>query len=119
VFGFYSPTSEDVAHTSAHASSTRPLDPLVSERQVEDEAIHQIEDQSMEPLVADTSSDSDDEDLGIPPPPPHVPPHSQDHEAGGFSVVPPAAHPTINMAMIAILRSLTQQQAHLVAEQAR
>lgn len=47
-------------------------DPLAFERQVEDEAIKQIEDRSLIPFGAvDTSSDStDDDDHGIPPLPP-------------------------------------------------
>jgi hypothetical protein len=73
----------------------------------------------MEPLVADTSSDSDDEDLEIPPPPPSVAPGSHDHEAGGSSAVPLATPPATDLALAAIIQSLTQQHAHLVAKQAR
>lgn len=95
------------------------MDSLAFERYVEDEAIRQIEDQGMESLVANTSSDSDDDDLGIPPQPPPVPPHSHDHEAGGSSVVSPAAPPAIDIAMTSILQSLTQRHSHLVVEKAR
>jgi hypothetical protein len=69
-------------------------------------------------MVDDTSLDSDDEDLGIPQPPHHVPPCSHDHEAGGSNVVPPSTPPAIDPALAAILQSSTQQQAHLAAEQA-
>jgi hypothetical protein len=60
--------------------------------------------------------DDDDDDFGIPPPP-LVPPRSHDHEARSSSAAP--APPAIDPALAAILQSLTQQQAHLAAEQAR
>jgi hypothetical protein len=47
-----------------------------------------------------------------------VPPRSHDHEAGSYSVVP-AAPPAVDLALAAILQSLTQQQALLAAKQAR
>jgi hypothetical protein len=80
MFSFYRLAPEDAARPSALTSSSTPLDPLAPERQDEDEAIRQLENQGM---VADTSSDYDD-DLGIPPPPPHVPPRPHDHEARWF-----------------------------------
>jgi hypothetical protein len=70
----------------------------------------------MDPLSADTSSDSNDDDLGIPPPPPLVPPRSYDHEVGGSSVAPSAAPPSIDLALAAILHHLTQLQAYLAAK---
>jgi hypothetical protein len=73
----------------------------------------------MEPLVANISSDLDDDDLGIPPPPPLVPPHSHDHEAGGSSVVSPAAPPAIDIALTSILQSLTQRHFDLAIEKTR
>jgi hypothetical protein len=48
-----------------------------------------------------------------------VPPRSHDHEAGGSCAAPPAAPQAIDPALAAILQSLTQQQAHMDAEQAR
>ena len=65
--------------------------------------IHQLEDQSM---VADTSSDLDDDGLGIPPPP-FMPPRSHDHEGDGSSATPPFAPSAIDLALAAILQSLT------------
>jgi hypothetical protein len=47
-----------------------------------------------------------------------MPPHSHDHEAGSSSAAP-AAPPTIDPALASILQTLTQQQAHLAAEQTR
>jgi hypothetical protein len=85
----------------------------VSDVQAKDETFTQFETQG---AVADTSSD-DDEDLGIPPPPP-VPPRSHDHEAGSSSAAP-SAPPASDPALATILQSLTQQQAHLAAEQAQ
>jgi hypothetical protein len=82
---------------------------FASERQVEDESIRQVEDQGMESLVADTSADLDDDDLGIPPPSPPVPPYSYDHEVGGSSAAPPTTPPAIDPALAAVLQSLTQQ----------
>lgn len=72
----------------------------------------------MEPLGADTSSDSND-DLGIPPPPPPVTPCSHDHKACGSRDTPSAAPPSIDPALASILQSLTQQHAHLAVKQAR
>jgi hypothetical protein len=80
----------------------------VSDVRAEDETFKLFETQG---AVADTSSD--DEDLGIPPPPP-VLPRSHDHEAGSSSAAL-AAPPAIDHALVAILQSLTQQQAHLAA----
>jgi hypothetical protein len=57
------------------------------------------------------------DDFGILPLPP-MPPCSHDHEAGSSSAAP-AAPPAIDPTLTAILQTLTQQQAHLVAEQAR
>jgi hypothetical protein len=88
------------------------LDP-VSDIRAEDEAFRQFETQG----VATDSSSDDDEDLGIPPPPP-VPPRSHDHEARSSGVAP-AVPLAIDPALASILQSLTQQQAHLAAEQAR
>jgi hypothetical protein len=47
-----------------------------------------------------------------------VPPRSHDHEVGSSSAAP-AAPPAIDPALAAILQSLTEQQAHLAAEQVR
>jgi hypothetical protein len=91
-----------------------PLDPLAPEHRNEDKVIRQLEDQA---TVVDTSLDSDDEDLGIPPPP--LPPRTHDHEAGGSSAAPPSTPPAIYPALTAIIQSLTQQQAHLAVEQTR
>jgi hypothetical protein len=84
----------------------------VSDIRAEDETFRQFETQDV-----DASSSDDDEGLGIPPPPP-MPPRSHDHEADSSSAAP-AASPAIEPALAAILQSLTQQQAHLVVEQAR
>jgi hypothetical protein len=46
-----------------------------------------------------------------------MPPRSHDHEAGSSSATP-SAPPAVDPALAAILQSLTQQQAHLAAEQA-
>jgi hypothetical protein len=48
-----------------------------------------------------------------------MPPRSHDHEAGSYSGVAPAAPPAIDPALASILQTLTQQQAHLAAEQTR
>jgi hypothetical protein len=102
VFGSYCPAPEAPVPASAPVFDT----------QAEDTALHQFEAQ-------DTSVDDDDDDdeFGIPPPPP-MPPHSHDHEAGS-SRATPAASPTIDPAFASILQTLTQQQAHLAAEQTR
>jgi hypothetical protein len=42
MFVFYRSTPKDEAHTSARALNTRPLDPLASERQVENKAILKV-----------------------------------------------------------------------------
>jgi hypothetical protein len=55
--------------------------------------------------------------LGVPPPPP-MPPRSHDHEAGSSSAAP-ATPQAMDPALASILQTLTQQQAHLAAEQAR
>jgi hypothetical protein len=77
--------------------------------QAEDAALRQFDTQ-------DTTVVDDDDDFGVPPPPPPpMPPRSHDHEAGSSSAAPPAIDP----ALASILQSLTQQQAHLAAEQTR
>jgi hypothetical protein len=101
-FGFYCLAPED--------TTPALVDPLALDIRVEDEAIKQFKAQG---TSAETSS-GDDEDLGIPPPPP-VPPRSHDHEAGGSSATPLA----IDLALVVILQSLTQQPAGQAAEQAR
>jgi hypothetical protein len=90
-FGSYRPAPED----------PDPVPDPVPDIQAEDDAFRQFETQD---TAADTSSD-DDDDLGILPPP-HVPPHSHDHEAGSSSVVP-TAPPAIDPTLVAILQSLT------------
>jgi hypothetical protein len=97
LFGSYRPAPEDPV----------PAPAPVFDTQAEDTALHQFEAQ-------DTTVD-DDDDFGIPPPPP-MPPRSHDHEAGSSNGVAP---PAIDPALAAILQTLTQQQAHLAAEQAR
>jgi hypothetical protein len=87
-------------------------DPVIDTQAV-DTTFHQFETQGATALDDD---DDGDDDFGIlPPPPPPMPPRSHDHEAGSSSVAPPAIDP----ALVAILQTLTQQQAHLAAEQAR
>jgi hypothetical protein len=103
VFGSYRPAPEDPVPASAPIFDT----------QAEDAAIHQFEAQDS---VVD---DDDDDDFGIPPPPPPpMPPRSHDHEAGSSSATP-AAPPAIDPALASILQTLTQQHAHLAAEQTR
>jgi hypothetical protein len=88
-----------------------PASALVFDTQAEDAALHQFE--------AQDAAVDDDDDFGIPPPPsPPMPPRSHDHEAGS-SRATPAAPPTIDPALASILQTLTQQQAHLAAEQTR
>jgi hypothetical protein len=99
VFGSYCPAPEAPVPASAPVFDT----------QAEDTALHQFEAQD---AVVD-----DDDDFGIPPPPP-MPPCSHDHEAGSSSATP-AAPPAIDPALASILQTLTQQQAHLAAEQTR
>jgi hypothetical protein len=88
-----------------------PAPAPVFDSQAKDTALRQFEAQ-------DAAVDDDDDDFGIPPPPP-MPPHSHDHEAGSYSGVAPAAPPAIDPALASILQTLTQQQAHLAAEQTR
>jgi erythromycin esterase-like protein len=47
-----------------------------------------------------------------------MPPRSHDHKVGSSSVAP-ATPPAIDPALATILQSLTQQHAHLAAEQAQ
>jgi hypothetical protein len=102
VFGSYRPAPEAPVPASAP----------VFDSQAEDAALHQFEAQ-------DAAVDDDDDDFGIPPPPPPpMPPLSHDHEAGSSSATP-AAPPAIDPALASILQTLTQQQAHLAAEQSR
>jgi hypothetical protein len=104
VFGSYHPAPEAPVPASAPVFYT----------QVEDAALHQFEAQD-----AAIDDDDDDDDFGIPPPPlPPMPPRSHDHEAGSSSATP-AAPPAIDPALASILQTLTQQQAHLAAEQTR
>jgi hypothetical protein len=92
-----------------------PASSPVFDSQAEDAALHQFEAQD----AAVDDDDDDDDDFGIPPPPPPpMPPCSHDHEAGSSSATP-AAPPTIDPALASILQTLTQQQAHLAAEQTR
>jgi hypothetical protein len=100
VFGSYRPVPEAPVPASAP----------VFDSQAKDAALHQFDTQ-------DTAVDDDDDDFGVPPPPP-MPPRSHDHEAGSSSAAP-AAPPAIDAAIASILQSLTQQQAHLAAEQTR
>jgi hypothetical protein len=96
-----------------------PEDPVpasapVFDTHAEDAALYQFEAQD-----AAVDDDDDDDDFGIPPPPPPpMPPRSHDHEAGS-SRATPAAPPAIDPALALILQTLTQQQAHLAAEQTR
>jgi hypothetical protein len=87
-----------------------PAPAPVFDTQAEDTVLHQFEAQ-------DAAVDDDDDDFGIPPPPP-MPPCSHDHEAES-SRATPAAPPAIYPALASILQTLTQQQAHLAAEQTR
>jgi hypothetical protein len=77
--------------------------------QAEDTTFHQFETQD--------AAVHDDDDFGIPPLPP-MPPRTHDHEARSSSAAP-ATPPAIDPALAAILQTLTQQQTHLAAEQAR
>jgi hypothetical protein len=102
VFGSYRPAPEAPVPAPATAFDT----------QAKDTALHQFEAQ-------DAAVDDDDDDFGIPPPPPPpMPPRSHDHEARSSSATP-AAPPAIDPALASILQTLTQQQAHLAAEQTR
>jgi hypothetical protein len=85
----------------------------VFDSQAEDAALRQFEAQDA------AVDDDDDDDFGVPPPPPSpMPPRSHDHEAGSSNATP-AAPPAIDPTIASILQSLTQQQAHLAAEQTR
>ena len=100
LFGSYRPAPEDPVPALAPVIDT----------QAEDTTFHQFETQG--------AAAHDDDDYGVPPPPPPpMPPCSHDHEAGSSSATP-AAPPAIDPALAAILQTLTQQQAHLAAEQA-
>jgi hypothetical protein len=99
VFGSYHPALEDPV----------PAPAPVFDTQAEDTALHQFE--------AQDAAVDDDDDFGIPPPPP-MPPRSHEHEAES-SRATPAAPPAIDPALASILQTLTQQQAHLAAEQTR
>jgi hypothetical protein len=87
-----------------------PVPDPVLDTQAEDAVFHQFKTQG-------TAVPDDDDDFGIPPPPP-VPPCSHDHEAGSSSAAP-ATPPIVDPALVAILHSLTQQQALIASEQAR
>jgi hypothetical protein len=87
------------------------LDP-VPDIQAKDEAFRQSETQG----TAVDAAAADDDDFGILPLPP-IRPRSHDDEARSPSAAP-AAPPTIDPTLAMILKSLTQQQAHLAAEQA-
>jgi hypothetical protein len=92
-----------------------PASAPVFDSQAADAALHQFEAQD----AAVVDDDDDDDDFGIPPPPPPpMPPRSHDHEAGSSSATP-AAPPAIDPTIASILQTLTQQQAHLAAEQTR
>jgi hypothetical protein len=84
----------------------------VIDTQAEDTTFHQFETQG--------AAVHDDDDFGVPPLHlPLMPPRIHNHEAGSSSGAAPAAPPAIDPALAAILQTLTQQQAHLAAEQAR
>jgi hypothetical protein len=89
-FGSYRPAPEDPV----------PVPDTVIDTQAEDTTYHQTETQG-----ATIPDDDDDDDFGILPPPP-MPPRSHDHEAGSSSAVP-AAPPTVDPALAAILQALT------------
>jgi hypothetical protein len=101
-FGSYHPAPEDLVLVS---------DPVI-DTQAKNEAFRQLETQG---TAIDAAAD--DDDFGIPPPPP-MPPRSHDQKAGSSSAAT-AAPPAIGLALAAILQSLSQQQAHLVAKHAR
>jgi hypothetical protein len=106
IFGSYRPAPEDPVRAPAP----------VFDSQAEDTTLHQFEAQD---AAVDDDDDDDDDDFGIPPPPPPpMPPRSHDHEAGS-SRATPTAPPAIDPALASILQTLTQQQAHLAAEQTR
>jgi hypothetical protein len=92
-----------------------PASAPVFDSQAEDAALRQFDTQG---TTAD-DDDDDDDDFGVPPPPPPpMPPCSHDHEAGS-SRAAPATPQAMDPALASILQTLTQQQAHLAAEQAR
>jgi hypothetical protein len=101
VFGSYRPAPETPVPASAP----------VFDSQAEDAAFHQFDTQ------ATAVDDDDDDDFWVPPPPP-MPPRAHDHEARSSSAAS-AAPPAMDPALASILQSITQQQAHLAAEQAR
>ncbi len=102
VFGSYRPAPE----------APVPASTLVFDSQAEDAALRQFEAQN-------AAVDDDDDDFGVPPPPPPpMPPRSHDHEAGSSGAAP-ATPQAMDPALASILQTLTQQQAHLAAEQAR
>jgi hypothetical protein len=104
VFGSYRPVPE----------APVPASTPVFDSQAEDAALRQFDAQD-----TTVDDDDDDDDFGVPPPPPPpMPPRSHDHEARSSSATP-AAPPAIDPAIASILQSLTQQQAHLAAEQTR
>jgi hypothetical protein len=106
VFGSYRPTPEIPVPASAP----------VFDSQAEDAALRQFDTQG---TAADDDDDDDDDDFGVPPPPPPpMPPRSHDHEAGS-SRAAPSTPQAMDPALASILQTLTQQQAHLVVEQAR
>jgi hypothetical protein len=90
-----------------------PASAPVFDSQAEDAALRQFDTQDT------AADDDDDDDFGVPPPPlPPMPPRSHDHEAGSSSAAPTAPL-AMDPALASILQSITQQQAHLAAEQAR
>jgi hypothetical protein len=90
-----------------------PAPDPVADTQAEDTTFHQFETQG-----AAVHDDDDGDDFGVPPPPPPpMPPRTHDHEAGSSSGAAPVAPPAIDPALVAILQTLTQQQAHLAAVQ--
>jgi hypothetical protein len=104
VFGSYRPAPEIPVPASAP----------VFDSQAEDAALRQFDTQG---TTAD--DDDDDDDFGVPPPPPPpMPPRSHDHEAGSSSAAP-ATPQAMDPALASILQTLSQQQAHLAAEQAQ
>jgi hypothetical protein len=99
VFGSYRPAPEAPVPASAPVFDSQAKDATLRQFDTQDTAV----------------DDDDDDDFGVPPLPP-MPPCSHDHEAGSSSATP-AAPSAIDLAIASILQSLTQQQAHLAAEQ--
>jgi hypothetical protein len=92
-----------------------PAPASVIDTQAEDTTFHQFETQG---TAVPDDDDDDDDDFGVsPPPPPPMPPCTHDHEAVSSSGAALAAPPAIDPALVAILQTLTQQQAHLAAVQ--